>query len=105
MGARSTPRAALARFAHPRLTPLATLTMLTVVSALAACANVPEDAGFSGVEELVADRLPQRVEWRRDSEADRAAADAVAELLRQELTPDVAVQIALLNNAELQATF
>ncbi|HTE04923.1 MAG TPA: TolC family protein [Planctomycetota bacterium] len=87
----------------PSLGRLATL--LLVLPALHGCASVPDDAGFSDVQALVADRMPQRVVWNRGGVEDGDAGNAVATLLSRELTADAAVQIALLRNAGLQATF
>ena len=72
---------------------------------LAGCASVPKDAGFADVRAAVAERTGHRVRWNRLSPEDRAAESAVAELLADELTADEAVQVALLNNANLQATY
>ncbi len=74
-------------------------------TALAGCANVPRDAGFSDVQNAVATRTHQLVQWRGHT-ADDAAADAVVRAaLQRELTSDDAVRIALLNNLNLQATY
>ena len=82
---------------------LSTLALFALV--LGGCARVPRDAGFADVEALVGGRLPQRVEWSRGT-ADDAAADAtVDEMLGGELDADAAVQVALLNNKDLQATY
>ena len=73
--------------------------------AVGGCASIPQDSGFADVKKLVGDRLPQTVEWNRGT-ADDAAADAkVDALLTDELTADAAVQVALLNNKDLQATY
>lgn len=69
------------------------------------CAVVSEQMAFSDVQTAVAGRVDQRVEWDRDTDVDAAISDAVRELLGQKLTADTAVQIALLNNRDLQATF
>ncbi|MGQ0553753.1 MAG: TolC family protein [Planctomycetota bacterium] len=72
---------------------------------LPACSSAPEDAGFNDVSALVARAIPQRVHWRRGGPEDQQAADFVKELLSQELTAESAVQVALLENPSLQATF
>jgi cobalt-zinc-cadmium efflux system outer membrane protein len=76
-----------------------------VVAGLAGCASVPREAGFNQVQAAVADRTGHLVQWRGNT-ADDAAVDAVVRaLLAHELTVDQAVQIALLNNSNLQATY
>ena len=50
-------------------------------------------------------RTGKEVEWQRDSEASNQIQGAVRALLRRTLTANAAVQVALLNNRELQATF
>jgi cobalt-zinc-cadmium efflux system outer membrane protein len=72
---------------------------------LAGCASVQRDARFPEVQETVGQRLESNVAWNRDSEQDRRAREAVRRLLQQELTAQAAVQIALLNNRNLQASY
>ncbi|MGI8437965.1 MAG: TolC family protein [Chthoniobacterales bacterium] len=60
------------------------------------------------VEDLqaaVQERIGKRVEWRKNAAADEEITRAVRAMLRGTLTAERAVQIALLNNRELQATF
>ena len=73
--------------------------------ALSGCASLQPDAGFGVVEQQAKDRLGKEVAWAR-TDRDRAALDArVADLLAAPLSADAAVQIALLNNRGLQASF
>lgn len=70
------------------------------------CVTYPSpDETFSGVEDLVGQRGIEHVVWNRGSEADAEVGQAVHALLQHELTVDDAVQVALLNNRELQATY
>ena len=72
---------------------------------LGGCATVSNDAGFGPVEQTAKDRLGKDVKWAR-FDADRDEIDKrVAKLLEQPLSADDAVQIALLNNKGLQASF
>lgn len=71
----------------------------------AGCAKVPTEAGFGDVERVVSERTGKRVHWDQGSQADREVADVVRSMLRKELAADEAVQIALLNNQNLQATY
>ena len=69
------------------------------------CAAVSLDAGFSVVGALVEDRGGLRVFWNNGTDLDKEAAARVDALLGSELTADDAVQIALINNRELQALY
>lgn len=72
---------------------------------LAGCATFSADGGFGRVEEIAQARLGQKPSWQRN-EADVASARArVGELLARPLSADDAVQLALLNNRALQATY
>src|SRR3954468_15658129 len=75
---------------------------------MAGAAAGPKDAGFGDVSREASGRAgvdPDVVRWNRDTADDRAAADAVRGLRPRPLTADAAVQVALLNNATLQATY
>ena len=73
--------------------------------ALSGCATLSSDGGFGPVEQTAKGRLGKQVTWARTA-ADRDAIDTrVAQLLEQPLSVDDAVQIALLNNKGLQASF
>ena len=87
---------------HPRTRlALAALALFT----LSGCATLSSDAGFGPVEQTAKDRLGKDIKWAR-SDADRDAIEMrVAQLLEQPLSVDDAVQIALLNNKGLQASF
>ncbi len=80
--------------------------MLGLLSTAPGCASVAVDpeAGFPGVAATVQERIDRRGVWSR-GQADDESARAVAELLAGGLDADEAVQIALLNNRELQATY
>jgi outer membrane protein, heavy metal efflux system len=65
------------------------------VVALASCASVPRDAGLHEVEQAVASRTNQTLEWTANEERVRA-------MLGGELTADEAVAIAVANNPRLQ---
>jgi cobalt-zinc-cadmium efflux system outer membrane protein len=66
---------------------------------------VQRDAGFPAVRDAVGQRLERNVAWNQDSEQDHRARAAVRRLLQQELTTEAAVQIALLSNRNVQATY
>jgi outer membrane protein TolC len=72
---------------------------------LGGCASLSEDAGFTKVEEAVKERTGAETKWARsDAEADTVRG-RVKELLAKPVGPTEAVQIALLNNAGLQASY
>ena len=72
---------------------------------VAGCAQVPKEAGFNDVKDLVEQRVEYRIHWNQETEADREVESAIDELLKNVLTPEAAVQIALLNNPNLQAIY
>ena len=79
--------------------------LIGVVLITTGCAQVPKEAGFNDVKGLVEQRVDYRIHWNQETEADREVESAIDELLKNELTPEAAVQIALLNNLNLQATY
>lgn len=72
---------------------------------LAGCATFSTDGGFSSVEQAAQQHINKDVIWQRSDADKTAAAQRVDELLKSPLNADDAVQIALLNNRGLQATF
>jgi cobalt-zinc-cadmium efflux system outer membrane protein len=76
-----------------------------LVLVIAGCAQVPKEAGFNDVKDLVGQRIDYNLRWNQETEADREVEKAIDELLKNELTPEAAVQIALLNNSNLQAVY
>jgi outer membrane protein, heavy metal efflux system len=71
---------------------------------LAASAREKEE-GFQGVQQSVQERTGKTVRWEEDQAAREQTLQDVLRLLRRPLTVETAVQIALLNNRSLQATF
>jgi outer membrane protein TolC len=78
---------------------------LATVLLLGGCATVTQDSGFKTVAEVARDRLGRDATWQRAPEARDSAAQRTRELLAQPLTMDNAVQVALLNNRGLQASY
>lgn len=72
---------------------------------LAGCASFSADGGFGTVEQLTKERIGQTPSYQRTDEQTDTAAARVADLLKQPLTADSVVQIALLNNRDLQASY
>jgi cobalt-zinc-cadmium efflux system outer membrane protein len=72
---------------------------------LSGCATVRLDAGFPEVSALVEERSGLKVFWNNGTELDQEAAEKLGSLLKEKLTADDAVQIALLNNRALQGFY
>jgi len=83
-----------------RLTAMALASLV-----LAGCASFSSDGGFGSVDQLAKDRIGRSPSYQRTAEQSDAAHARVAELLKQPLSADSAVEIALLNNRELQASY
>src|SRR6266496_1288081 len=79
--------------------------LLLSAGALAACAHVDPNPAFRELANTVHLRTGKRVQWNRGSAEDARAQSAVTSLLSRQLTADSAVQVALLNNHNLQATY
>jgi outer membrane protein, heavy metal efflux system len=69
------------------------------------CATVDQRAGFSDVRDVVEARSGRQVVWNLGTDLDAEAAEDVRRLLADTLTADAAIQVALLNNRELQAVY
>lgn len=72
---------------------------------LGGCSVVSLNAGFSDVSAQIEQRNALKIAWNSGTELDRDAAEQVRSLLSGKLSVDQAVQIALLNNRKLQATY
>ena len=89
------------RFKTWRL-PAVLLTAVMVSS----CATLSGDAGFRSVQDAARERgLKKDAAWIRDDKSREAARASIRKLLQAPLDLDAAVQIALLNNRGLQATY
>ena len=84
--------------------PLQRLGLLAAALVLAGCANVAPDGLRGDVQALTAGRLPAQAQWpSTDAQARSQALQQVDAWLLQPVDSDIAVRIALLNNAGLQA--
>jgi cobalt-zinc-cadmium efflux system outer membrane protein len=79
--------------------------LLLSAGTLAGCAHVDPNPAFADLARTVHLRTGKRVQWNRGSAQDAQAQAAVASLLGRPVNADSAVQIALLNNHSLQATY
>jgi len=72
---------------------------------LTGCASVDLRAGFPEVSAVVGERVATKIVWNRGNELDNEAAEQLRALLQKKLAADDAVQIAMLNNRDLQAIY
>ncbi len=79
--------------------------VLLAAATFAGCAHVDPNPAFADLANTVHLRTGKRVQWNRSSAGDAQAQAAVTSLLSRPLTADSAVQVALLNNHNLQATY
>lgn len=75
------------------------------ITVLGGCATFSKDGGFDTVERVARDRIDKEVRWQRDGNQKESVQALVQGLLEEPLSADAAVQIALLNNSGLQATY
>lgn len=72
---------------------------------LTGCATISDDGGMNAVSELTKERTGQAVQRSKPGSNTESVDKSVSQLLGKPLTPDTAVQVALLNNQGLQAAF
>ena len=72
---------------------------------LSGCATVDQRAGFSEVSAVAKERTGMRVVWNAGTKLDAQVAQEVQSLLKDQLTVEQAVQVALLSNRDLQAVY
>lgn len=81
------------------------VTVVCAATLFAGCANLQPRRGFLEVEEEATKRLGAELAWRQSGEEDAVVRERVSQLLAETLSPDTAVQIALLQNPDLQVTY
>jgi outer membrane protein, heavy metal efflux system len=88
------------------MTPLRFVAVTSISTFMLAVgvAREKEDA-FRNVQRSVRERTGKTVRWEEDQAAKERVQEDLRQLLRQPLTVGTAVEIALLNNRSLQATF
>jgi outer membrane protein TolC len=72
---------------------------------LGGCASFSQDSGFNVVESTVKKRIGKEVRWIKSDDDAEGVRQMVKQLLATPLSADDAVQVALLNNRGLQATY
>mgnify|MGYP001813012983 CR=1 FL=1 len=84
---------------------LLTIVLPLSLAVITGCAQVPKESGFGDVQKLVGQKIDYRLYWNQGSTADAEVTRSIDDLLKDELSVDEAVQIALLNNQHLQAVY
>jgi len=72
---------------------------------LGGCATFSSDGGFGTVQTAARERLGKEARWVKDERETAAVTSELSRLLAKPLSADDAVQIALVNNRGLQATY
>jgi outer membrane protein TolC len=80
------------------------LLILSSVILLSGCATFSKDGGLDGVKQITQRSVKQDIAWPKSKDEQSAINQRVAELRKQKLDVESAVQIALLNNKGLQAS-
>ena len=75
------------------------------LSILTGCAGVSQEMAFTEVQQQVDKRINASINWNQDAASVNKTEQIVKELLDKPLDADTAVQIALLHNRRLQATY
>lgn len=69
------------------------------------CASIKKERGHAEVAALIEERLGRKTRWNQGTPEDAEVARHLDTLLKDGLTSDHAVEVALLNNPALQATY
>lgn len=69
------------------------------------CADLKPQLGFTEVQQSITERIHSEIYWSQGTAADTLVQEKVSSLFLQPLTPETAVQIALLNNRHIQAVY
>lgn len=78
---------------------------LVAVFLVSGCATFSQDGGFDTVNQLTQQRLGKEVRLQKSADDEQSLKNLIDEKLKQPLSVDDAVQIALLNNRGLQSTY
>ena len=90
---------------HAAMKSRTLIALVTASFALGGCATFSKDGGLGGVQQTTQQHIKQEVVWPKTEAEQSKIADRVKELLQQRMNVESAVQIALLNNKGLQASF
>ena len=81
------------------------LLVCVALIALAGCAAIEPQKGFDEIKRSVNDRVGQQVYWKTGGPEDQQVAKRVKMLLQGRMHLDEVIQVALLNNPDLQAIY
>lgn len=81
------------------------ITVAVAAIFVGGCASFSQDGGFNAVEGTVKTRIGKDVRWIKTDADAESVREVVKQLLASPLSADDAVQVALLNNRGLQATY
>lgn len=73
--------------------------------ALSGCVTLSSEESFNQVADAVRARLGKQMSWDAGQYEDPVVRSTIRKLLSRPLTPEIAAQVALLNNRELQAVY
>jgi outer membrane protein, heavy metal efflux system len=79
--------------------------LLAVLVFVSGCTSIAINAGFDDVRATVEERSAIKIFWNNGSDLDKDATEKLSSLLKGKLTAEQAVQVALLNNRDLQALY
>lgn len=85
--------------------PVVAVLAVLALGSLGGCATFSPDGEFAAIEQTAKQRLGKEVRWDKSGGQRSASDPRITELLARPLSADDAVQIALLNNRGLQASF
>ncbi|MEO8847145.1 MAG: TolC family protein [Casimicrobiaceae bacterium] len=89
-----------------RLRPLAsTLLSAGLLAVLGGCATLSPDAGLAPVQRIAQERIDHDIRWNRTEQQKETTQAEVRAILQRPLVVEDAVQVALINNHGLQATY
>lgn len=72
---------------------------------ISGCASIQKERGHAEVAALVEERLGRQTRWNQGTPEDAEVERHLDALLKEDLTSERAVEVALLNNPSLQATY
>jgi outer membrane protein TolC len=81
------------------------IAVASAIAFLAGCTTFSQDGGFNAVSNVASERLGKDATWVKTDQDRDAVAKRTQELLSKPLDMDDAVQVALLNNRGLQASY
>ncbi len=90
---------------HLNVADLSRVVLIMLLSSMVGCTTFSPDGGFNRVEATTKQHIKQKPVWANSDALIKENAAQVKSLLAKPLRLDDAVQIALINNANLQADF